>query len=281
MHQLAGKRKGRGALTNRTGRYEKRLLYVKENAAALLAEAFDKPGYVPAPIAVGVNTDAWQPLERKLGITRAILEVLLDCHHPCYLITKSALIERDIDILAALAGEQLVTASITITTLDKSLSRCLEPRASAPHRRLRTIERLATAGIPVRVSISPIIPALNEMEIETIVREAACAGAECAWAIPLRLPHELPELFEEWLEQHCPLKKERVLNGVREIRGGKLNDTRFGFRMRGNGPRAELIARRLELACRRAGIACGQHPMQLRSDRFTPPRRQLQGDLFN
>jgi len=201
-------------------------LYAKRNAAELLTQELAKPSYQCEPIAIGVNTDCYQPLERELGITRRVLQVLLDARHPVYLITKSSLIERDLDLLEQLATLNLVTVSITLTTLDNTLSRKLEPRATAPHRRLKTIERLSSAGIPTRVSASPVIPALNEEELDAIVAAGADAGACAAYAILLRLPHELQTLFPEWLEAHYPLRAERVLKAVRSMREDGLNDPR-------------------------------------------------------
>ena len=248
-----------------------RLLYAKLDAATLLRQELAKPGYQCKPLAVGVNTDAYQPLERKLGLTRQVLEVLLAAKHPLYLITKSALIERDIDLLTELASHKLVTVSISLTTLDNELSHRLEPRASAPHRRLRTVQRLANAGIPVRASVSPIIPALNEHELDAIVQAAADAGATAANAIVLRLPHELAQLFPEWLETHYPLKKERVLKAIRSLRAGKLNNSDFNSRFSGVGPRAELLRQRFELACRRAGLSTGRDVFAVDTTQFVAP----------
>ena len=257
-----------------------RRLYVKRDAPRLLREAFAKPGYRPEPIAIGVATDAWQPLERRLGVTRALLEVFVETRHPVLVITKSSLIERDVDLLADLARDDLVTATVTITTLDHALARRLEPRATAPARRLRTLETLARAGIPTRLSLSPVIPALNEHELETIVARAALAGACEANAIMLRLPHELGALFEEWLAEHYPDRADRVMKAVRSIREGRTNDADFGTRMLGTGPRAAIIRRRFELACRRAGIACGRRPVELDTTRFRAPTLGGQLPLF-
>ena len=250
-----------------------RMLYAKLNAATLLRHELAHPAYRCKPIAVGVNTDAYQPLERTLKITRQILELFLVTRHPIYLITKSALIERDIDLLSELSGMGLVTVSISLTTLDNELSHRLEPRAAAPHRRLRTIERLAAAGIPVRASVSPIIPALNEHELDALVQAAADAGATAANAIVLRLPHELAQLFPEWLDAHYPLKKERVLKAIRSLRGGKLNNSDFNSRFVGEGPRAELLRQRFELACRRAGLATGRQVFTVDTTQFVAPPR--------
>ena len=253
-----------------------RLLYAKRDAAERLREELARPGYARRgggvrPIALGVNTDAWQPLERELGITRAILEVLLEAHHPVYLITKSSLVERDLDLLGALAEHNLVSATLTLTTLDHELARRLEPRATAPVRRLRTLATLAAAGIPTRVSVSPVIPALNEHEIEALLGAAADAGARGANAIVLRLPHELSTLFSEWLDEHYPLRKARVLKALRSMRGGALNDSGFGSRFLGEGPRAELIRRRFERACRVHGLAFGREVFTLDTSAFRVP----------
>ena len=253
-----------------------RLLYAKRGAAERLREELARRGYAERgggvqPIALGVNTDAWQPLERELGITRAILEVLLEARHPLYLITKSSLVERDLDLLGALAEKNLVSATVTLTTLDHELSRRLEPRATAPARRLRTLATLAAAGIPTRVSISPVIPALNEHEIEALLAAAAEAGARGANAIMLRLPHELATLFPEWLDAHYPLKKARILKALRSMRGGALNDSGFGARFLGEGPRAELIRRRFERACRHYGLAFGREFFTLDTHSFRAP----------
>ncbi|NND89737.1 MAG: PA0069 family radical SAM protein [Granulosicoccus sp.] len=248
-----------------------RLLYAKVDAAALLHKELGNPLYQCRPIAIGVNTDAYQPLEKRLRITRKILEVLLAAEHPVYLITKSSLIERDIDLLQQLAASNLVIVAISITSMDNELSHRLEPRAAAPHRRLRIVRTLSEAGIPVRVSVSPVIPALNEHEIDEIIAASACAGAGGANAILLRLPHELAQLFPEWLEAHYPLKKARVLKAIRSVRAGKLNDSHFTSRFTGQGPRADLIRQRFELACRRHGLSCGRELLALDTTRFRAP----------
>ncbi len=248
-----------------------RLLYAKLDAAILLRRELSNPRYQCKPIALGVNTDSYQPLEKRLGITRQLLEVLLETEHPVYLITKSALVERDIDLLSQLAMRKLVTVSISITTLDNELSHRLEPRAAAPHRRLRTVKKLANAGIPVRVSVSPVIPALNEHEMDAIVEAAADAGATGANAIVLRLPHELSQLFPEWLEAHYPLKKDRVLKAIRSLRDGKLNESDFKTRFSGQGPRADIIRQRFEAACRRHGLATGHTVFNTDTTRFLRP----------
>ncbi len=245
-------------------------LYAKREAATLLRAELSKPGYRCEPIAVGVNTDAYQPLEKQLAITRQVLEVLLEARHPAYLITKSSLIERDMDLLTEMAKENLVSVCITITTLDRKLARNLEPRATTPARRLQTLERLSQAGIPTRVSVSPVIPALNEEEMDSIVEKAASAGAQAAYAIVLRLPHELQQLFPEWLEQHYPMRAARIMKAIRSVRDNQLNNADFGARMIGSGPRAQIIRQRFELACKRAGISA-RRDFELDCTKFAPP----------
>lgn len=251
-----------------------RLLYAKLDAAELLERELARPGYVCEPIAIGVNTDAYQPLEKQLGITRQLLEVMVAAKHPVYLITKGSLIERDLDLLKQLAAFNLVTVAFSVTTLDNELSHRLEPRASAPHRRLRTMRVLADAGIPVRVSVSPIIPALNEHEMDAILEASAKAGARAATALLLRLPHELATLFPEWLEEHYPLKKQRVLNAIRSLRGGRLNNSDFETRFSGEGPRAQIIQQRFQHACKRYGMDSKRQPFLLSTEHFTPLARR-------
>jgi DNA repair photolyase len=230
-------------------------IFAKVNAAELLRRELAKPSYVPEPIAVGVNTDAYQPCERELGLTRQVLEVLRECHHPVALISKSSLMERDIDILADMASRKQAVAAITMTTLDHEISRTLEPRAAAPARRLRTIRTLAEAGIPVGVSIAPIIPFVTEPEIERILEAAYEAGASSAHYVVLRLPWEVNPLFQEWLQAHFPDRAARVMNRVREMRGGKDYDSDFSKRMHGEGVWADLIAQRFKKAMDRLGLA--------------------------
>lgn len=233
--------------------FETRLQY-KPDAPEQLARELARPGYKPAPIALGVNTDAWQPVEKRLRLTRRILEVLWTYRHPVTVITKSGLIERDLELLADLAAENLVHASVTVTTLDGELNRALEPRAAGPARRLRMIERLAAAGVPTGVMVAPVIPALNDGELEAILMAAAERGARSAGYITLRLPHEVEPLFREWLEAHYPMRAEHVLSVVRQMHGGRQYDSRFGRRMRGSGPQAELIRERVRVARARLGL---------------------------
>ena len=254
-------------------------LYAKRGADKLLRAELSRRSYRCEPIAIGVNTDAYQPLEKKLQITRSVLEVLHETNHPAYLITKSSLIERDIDLLQSMAEKNLVSVCITITTLDRKLARNLEPRATTPHRRLKTLEKLSDAGIPTRVSVSPVIPALNEEEMDSIVEASARAGAQAAYAIVLRLPNELQQLFPQWLEQHYPLRADRVMKAIRSVRENKLNNADFGARMIGSGPRAEIIRQRFELACRRSGLVAGRD-FDLDCSRFTPPGQAGQLSLL-
>jgi DNA repair photolyase len=257
--------------------FESRIFY-KPDAAVLLRRELSKPNYQCAPIALGINTDAYQPAERRLGLTRAVIEVLAEFNHPFSIVTKSALIERDLDLLAPLAERQLVQVAVSVTTLDRHLARSLEPRAAAPERRLETIRRLRAAGVPVIVLVAPLIPFLNDDEMETILAEVREAGALDAGYVLLRLPHEVKDLFQDWLAAHVPLKAERVMNRLRDCRGGKDYDSRFGSRMRGEGEYAELISRRFRLARRKLGFPGGDAPLD--SSQFKLPRRAVQLDLF-
>ena len=232
-------------------------LFAKVNAPDLLRRELARPSYAPESIALGVNTDAYQPCERQLGLTRRVLEVFQECEHPVGLITKSSLIERDIDILAAMAAKRQAMASITITTLDPEISRTLEPRAAAPARRLRTIRTLTDAGIPVSVSVAPIIPFVTEPELEKVLEAAHDAGAIGAHYVVLRLPWEVNPLFQEWLQAHFPDRAQRVMNRVREMRGGKEYDSDFSKRMHGEGVWADLIRQRFTKTAEKLGMAGG------------------------
>ncbi len=255
--------------------FETRIL-AKPAAAELLREAFMRPKYRPQGLALGANTDPYQPVERELGISRALLEVLLEFRHPVTLITKSAGVLRDLDLLGELAAQGLARVLISVTTLDPKLSRSMEPRASAPARRLQAIAGLAEAGVPVGVLASPMIPALNDSELEAVLEAARDAGAETAGTILLRLPMEVAELFEEWLRAHHPDRAERVLSLVRQTRGGGLNQAAFGQRMRGSGPYAELLRRRFHVAVGRLGLDREWPPPDLSLFRRTAvPRAQL------
>ena len=244
-------------------------IFAKTNADTLLKKELAKRSYEPEVIAVGVNTDAYQPAERELKITRRVIEVLHAARNPFGLITKSSLIERDIDLLAPLARDDLARASITITTLDHELSRKLEPRAASPTRRLRTVRTLVDAGIPVSVNVSPVIPFITDGEMEHIVAAAADAGAHSAHFIVLRLPWELNAVFQQWLQAHFPLRAERVMNRIRDLRGGKDYDSRFGKRMTGEGIWAELFAQRFRAACARHGLNRGRRHFD--TSRFVRP----------
>jgi DNA repair photolyase len=244
-------------------------LYAKHHAARRLEAELARPGYRVAPIALGSNTDCYQPIERRLRITRAVLEVLARCRHPVSIVTKSALIERDLDLLAPMAAQGLAAVFVSVTTLDRALARRLEPRAAAPERRLATLARLAAAGVPVGVMFAPAIPALNDAEMEAVLERAAAAGARHAGYVLLRLPHELRQLFTEWLEVHAPLKAAHVLARLREARGGRLYDAGFGRRMTGRGEYAAMLGRRFDLACRRLGLNRGS--LALDGARFRAP----------
>ncbi len=230
-------------------------IIAKVNAAERLRAALNAPGFEALPLNIGSATDAYQPAERRLRITRSVIEVLAEFLHPFSVITKSAGIERDIDLLAPLAQEQLVSVYVSIPTLDARLARIMEPRATAPERRLLTIERLAKAGIPVGVSVSPLIPFLNEPELERILARARDAGAATAFATVLRLPWEVNPLFQQWLQTHFPERAARVMARVRDLRGGRDNDSRFGQRMCGQGVWARLLTQRFERATQRLGLA--------------------------
>ncbi|MCC7462506.1 MAG: PA0069 family radical SAM protein [Gammaproteobacteria bacterium] len=251
-------------------------LYYKRDAAERLRAELGRPGYRCAPLALGTNTDPYQPIERRLGVTRSILELLLELRHPCTIVTKSVLVLRDLDLLTALAARHLTQVFVSITTLDADLKRTLEPRAAAPAARLRALAELHAAGIPVGVLIAPVIPAVNDAEIERIVEQAAAAGAASVACMPLRLPHEVAGLFRDWLQRHLPERAAHVMALVRAMRGGRDNDARFGARMRGSGPLAELLARRCELACGRHGIAArGLARLDTRAFRAPHPAKQL------
>lgn len=252
--------------------FETRLVS-KPGAPAALRKELLSSRYKVAPIAIGTNTDAYQPVERDLGIMRGILEVLLEFRHPVTIVTKGVLIERDLDVLAELAVRNLVHVGISVTTLDRDLSRRMEPRVPLPERRIETIRRLSAAGVPVRVMVSPVIPALTDHEIEKILAKAAVSGASAASWIMLRLPHEVAPLFHDWLERNYPDRAARVMGRVRETQGGLDYDPAFGKRMRGEGAHAELIARRFDLAMRKFGLSKRLPPLDCSS--FAPPGQQL------
>lgn len=236
--------------------FETRIL-VKPDAAKLLRAELAKKNYVCSPIALGSNTDPYQQVEIEQGITRQIIEVLAECRHPLSIVTKSALIERDLDLLQHMAQQNLVEVMISVTTLDKSLAMNMEPRAAAPARRLKTIQRLHDAGVPVGVLFAPVIPFLNDHEMESVLQAVAEAGAATAAYVLLRLPLEVDGLFQDWLQQYYPLKAARIMQRVRDSRGGKTYDAEFGQRMSGTGPYADLIAQRFALAVKRFGLTDG------------------------
>ena len=244
-------------------------IYAKVNAPELLEQELSRRNYVPKTIALGAVTDPYQPAERERGISRRILEVLDRASHPVGIVTKSAGIVRDIDILTRMAERRLVKVAISITTLDRQLARSMEPRAATPPKRLEAIQRLSEAGVPVAVLTAPIIPALNDSEIESILDAAYKAGAREAGFVVLRLPLELKELFREWLETDHPNRAARVFSILRSMHGGRDYVAEFGLRQRGSGPYAEQIGLRFRLACQRLGL--NKRSLKLRTDLFTPP----------
>jgi DNA repair photolyase len=248
--------------------FESRLL-VRPEAARLLEEELARSDYRCAPLALGTNTDPYQPVEKRYEITRRILEVLARTNHPVSIVTKSALVERDLDLLAPMAEKNLASVTLSLTTFDRALSRYLEPRAAAPNRRLRTLKALREAGVPTGVLVAPVIPVLTDGEIERLVETCAEAGVRSAGYVLLRLPHEVEGLFREWLGTHYPLKADHVMSRLREMREGRANDPEFGSRMTGKGAYAEIIQRRFNLACQRLGLT--GHEPGLATDRFTPP----------
>ena len=247
-------------------------LFAKPGAARLLERELSKPGYRPKTLQLGSNTDPYQPIEKEHRITRGVLEVLARFNHPVSITTKSPLVCRDMDILGPMAGKGLAAVGISVCTLDAKLARTLEPRAPRPGKRLEAIRTLSQAGIPVAVMVAPMIPALNDQEMEAILEKAAAAGARAAGIILLRLPFELKDLFSEWLAAHVPDKAAHVLSQVRETRGGGLNHAEFKIRMKGTGPRAEMLAKRFSLACKRFGLTGGQASgFELDASQFSPP----------
>jgi DNA repair photolyase len=247
----------------------------------LLAREISSPRYVCKVLHIGGNTDPYQPAERKLRSTRAVLELLLERRHPLSIITKGALILRDLDLLRALAERQLVSVFISITSLDEALKRTLEPRAASPQARLRVVRELASAGVPVGVMMAPVFPALTDHEIEHLLEAAATAGARRAAFLMLRLPLEVASLFESWLREHYPDRADRVLNHVREMRGGRLNDPRFGHRMRGEGAYAAMVAARFAGACRRLGLNLEAAPALDTQQFLRDPGAPQQAGLFD
>lgn len=256
-------------------------VFFKKNARVLLLNALGKKSYRCKPIALGANADPYQPAEKQLGITREILEVLADCRHPFTIVTKSGLIQRDIDILADMAKDDLVSVAISVTTLSAELKTLLEPRATSYQKRLETIRLLTEQGIPVTVLAAPMIPFINDQELEPILEASWEAGARQAAYILLRLPHEIKDLFVDWLQAHYPDRKERVLNTIRVSRGGKLYQSDFGSRMRGEGVFADLLSKRFEVAARRLGFTERDRDHKvLNTHLFRAPNPSGQESLF-
>ena len=249
--------------------FETRLFY-KADAAAVLQKQLARPGYVCKPIMLGANTDPYQPVERRMKVTRSILEVLLGARHPVSVITKSALVLRDLDLLAQLARQGLTSVALSVTTLDAELKRTLEPRAAAPLARLRALRELNAAGVPTMAMVAPVIPALNDHEIEAILEACGEAGVRRAAYVLLRLPYEIKDLFREWLAEHYPQRAAHVMSLIRDMRGGRDNDPAFGTRMRGTGPYADLLRNRFHIACRRLGMNAAPR-LVLNTTSFTPP----------
>jgi len=256
--------------------FETRLI-AKRNIAQVLRAELGRRGYRPAGLAIGTATDAYQPVERDLRLTRGVLEVLQECRHPFGLVTKSSAVEHDLDIIAPMAAQQLAAVYVTLTTLDGELARKLEPRAASPRRRLRTIATLAAAGVPVGVSVAPQIPFVTE-DMEQVLEAAWAAGARSAFYTVIRLPWEVAPLFHQWLEVHYPQRAGRVMARIRDMRGGKDYDADFASRMKGSGPWADLIAQRFAKATQRLGFNRERHVMDLEA--FRPPAAHGQGSLF-
>ncbi|QSX74276.1 PA0069 family radical SAM protein [Lysobacter arenosi] len=253
-------------------------LFAKTNAAERLQAELARPGYRCEPIALGINTDSYQPIERRYGITRELIELLSACSHPFSLITKNAAVTRDLDLIAPMARRGLATVYFSVTTLDNQLSARMEPRASAPHSRLKAMRTLADAGVPVGVMVAPVIPMINDREIEHILEAAREHGAGSAGHVLLRLPHELKQVWREWLQLHYPERAAHVMSLIQQMRGGKDYDSAFGTRMHGQGPFAQLIEQRFRKAHKRLGF--GRLP-PLDTSLFVPPRKpSAQGELF-
>jgi len=254
-------------------------LFAKPNAAELLAKELSAPGYVPKVIAIGTNTDPYQPIEKKMRIMRSILEVMRDFRHPVGIVTKSPLVMRDIDILSDMAKDGLAKVALSVTTLDRRLARSMEPRAGTPQRRLAAIKALSDAGIPTAVMFAPAIPALNDGELAAVLAAAVAHGATSAGYVLLRLPLEIKDLFREWLEAHEPNKAKHVMSLIRSMRGGKDYDAQWNVRMKGTGPYAEMIARRFHMAVKRLGLNQNARPLSLAKFR-RPPKTGDQLSLF-
>ena len=250
--------------------FETRLFY-KDNAVQLLRAELSKRNYRCKTIALGINTDGWQPLERRMMVSRSVLAVLAECRHPVTIVTKSTLILRDLDLLQDLARDRLVSVMVSITSLDSRIKRTLEPRAAAPQARLKVIEQLSAAGVPVGVLVAPVIPALTDHEMEQILEAAHSAGATSAGYVLLRLPHEVKDLFREWLAEHYPDRAKHVMSLINQSRGGKDYQAEFGTRMVGTGVFAQLLRARFDGAMRRFGFKDAENRHELRTDLFRPP----------
>ena len=250
--------------------FESKIFY-KPNAVERLIEEWEKRKYECRPITIGANTDPYQPAEKKLGITRRLLEAFLEHRHPVSLISKGGLMSRDLDLLGELASRKLCSVAISVPTMDKPLKRLLEPRVPSAEIRMKLIEALTGAGVPTSLLMAPIIPAINDREIESIVKEAASRGVIHATYIFLRLPHEVRDIFVEWLETHMPERAEHVMSLVRQASGGKDYDNRFGVRQRGRGPYAEMISKRFKAACRKYGLEAGRYQNKLDCSQFRRP----------
>lgn len=254
--------------------FETKLFY-KENAAQVLEKELSRPKYVPKPIALGINTDGYQPLEKRLGVTRSILEVLSKTRHPVSIITKSALVVRDLDLLADMARDNLVSVMLSVTSLSDDIKRTLEPRTASPQARLRAMKELSAAGVPVGVMVAPVIPAITDHEMESILEAATEAGAKTAGYVLLRLPYELKDLFREWLTEHYPDRAQHVMSLIRQARGGRDNDPNFGSRMSGTGPYAALLRSRFQLATRKLGLNAARSRLGLDTTLFRPPKAEV------
>ena len=252
-------------------------LFAKPDAAALLRRELARPGYQPKSMALGTNTDPYQPIEADWRVTRGIVEVLAETRHPLFITTKSDRVVRDLDLLAPMAAEGLAAVTMSITSLDRKVASTVEPRAPTPERRLAAIRKLADAGVPVFVSIAPVIPAITDHEIEHLIERAAEAGARSAFFIPVRLPWEVAPLFRAWLDEHFPDRAGKVMATIRSIRDGRDNDAGFFTRMQGSGPWADLIRTRFQIACRKHRL--NSERVVLRTDLFRPPAGP-QGELF-
>ncbi|MBY0519430.1 MAG: PA0069 family radical SAM protein [Sphingomonas sp.] len=252
-------------------------LFAKPDAPDLLRAELSKRGYVCQPIAFGTNTDPYQPIEREWGITRACLAVLAACDHPMTITTKSDRVLRDLDILGPMAAKGLAAVAVSITSLEPKIAMTVEPRAPGPLKRLAAVKALSEAGVPTYVSIAPVIPGITDHEIERILDRAAAAGARGAFFLPVRLPHEVAPLFRAWLDEHFPDRAAKVMGIIRELRGGRDNDPNFHTRFRGQGPWAELLRTRFQIACRKHGL--NKERMRVRADLFQPPAGR-QGELF-